>query len=1853
MKIDLNNLKSKINLKSDSAETVDISNKDIAVIGMACKFASAESTEEFWEVLKNGVDCIRAFPRKRQRYGEDFLAHQDRYQGEDGFYEGGFLEHADLFDNEFFGISPMEAALMSPDQRNFLETAWSAIEDSGYGGNKLKGSKTGIFLGHSSDFGVSYKEFIDACNPAMATFAISGNLNTIIASRLSYLLDFKGPSINVDTACSSALTAIHTACRSLREGDCTVAIAGASKIDNLPLKSIKKKEDELGITSADGRTRSFDHASQGTGLGEGVGVIVLKPLAQAQKDGDQIHAVIRGSAVNQDGTSANLTAPNPDAQAELIIKACQDARVHPESISYIEAHGTGTKLGDPIEISGITKAFRQYTDKKQFCAIGSVKSNLGHLDNAAGMAGIIKAILSLKHKAIPPSVHYTSANEKISFEESPVYVNAAYKKWESDNGKRRCSVSAFGLSGTNCHIILEEAEDVSKAAYSEDTDNKIVTLSAKSQQELLMYIWKYQEFLNRTPDINLRNLCFTTNTGRSHYTHRIAIIFKDYEELKKKLEDAYLHCLDGIRNEDIHDAEEEALTELCIRYEQGGEIDWNHFYREGVFGKVSLPTYPFAKITHWIETVVTEKEKEMQKPEKDSHPLLDYCLVNSFDTIVYASYFTVAEDWVLKEHLVASIPVIPGTTYIEMVTEVVKRHFAVASVNITDLVFLSPLSLDNDAVAEVHTVIKNIGDRLSFTVASKTEGEEAWIIHAEGKIDLIPAGEFEPLDLETIKQRCTSGQLQEYAYEEGQSIELSGRWDCVRDIYVNEDEILAFLTMKEEYQSEVDDYTLHPALLDEAINITLRTIGKGLYLPFSYKKLIIYNRLPKELYSYVIKKKMKNSTKEIASFDVILTDSMGTIIAKAYDYTIKKIDMEHFIGKPTVKPVVTYQLSWIPKKLGTDSAKRDNEVTVVLKGAGNTCQLLTDKIKEENGHVIEIEMGDHSEAALDELKKTSGILNQYKSCHIVDLSALEGKPDLKDDKQFRETHFAGVYGLIAVVRLLVESLKNTEIQVTIVGEYAHEVTQEQKLVVPLNAALYCLGKALHDEYRQIVCNCIDIDYNTGVSVIANEMFSKTSDYLVSYRDNIRFVEQLDNMDLQTYGEDNVSIREKGTYLITGGTGGIGLLIAEYLSAFHTNIVLLNRSSFPAQDLWDAILATDSDSGLKEKINKLKELQDKGATVAAYPVDVSNEEMLQNTLQAVRDKFGKIDGIFHAAGVAGDGFLIRRKDADVKRVMAPKMAGTCLLDSLTEQDRIDFLVLFSSVSAILPEAGQCDYAAANSFLDSYAADRNRRGRKTIAINWPSFAETGMAVNFGVDLSKEIFKPIKNNEAVSLLDWAIRHKAGRMIAGELNYTNYIRYEKHKKLHLSENIVLAYVNKAMQKDLNHVKNSRQKGNQKQVELIGGDGNYTKTERQVAAVIGNALGRTSLSISDGFLKLGGNSILAVKVEIDMEEQGLNCTLSDLYAYQSIRDLAAYMDGNEDKAMNGDADVGTDSPKPLSGLLLDGIEPFVAIIFKGCFQSALLSALGHYHRSPLYFIANDIVVYGNLEENNPESLSIKYIPMKTFDESAQQASLAVDKRYQSHDLVFDLKQSIAMGKPVIIAIDCFYEPLSHDCYHKEHSPHSILVYGYEEEQELFHIIEHRTSGSALYEKMQMTYTEIKECYYGYCENFQHVNIIESNEGAIVYAYEEECPTYFELRETGNKNMLAEEQLRGFLLQGLSTCQVLTTEGLLKLRSFKEVFHAMISEEAVFARKHEKIISNCNNIINGQKVKQYQFNYLYPEDGSINEKLKAIIQHWDKIRNIAVKYSYTKVYKEGTRELLISHIDHIIELETQLDKEVY
>jgi phthiocerol/phenolphthiocerol synthesis type-I polyketide synthase E len=507
---------------------------DIAIIGMAGRFPGAQTIERFWQNLRDGVESITRFSD-----AELTAAGVAPAALSDPNYVKAWsvLADAEWFDAAFFGVSPREAEIMDPQRRLFLECAWEALEDAGYEAEEYHGA-IGVFGGASMNTYLLHnlQAHGDLLRSEAGLQMIIGNDKDYLTTQVSYKLNLKGPSVAVQTSCSTSLVAVHLACQSLLGGECHMALAGGVCI-RVP-QSTGYLYQEGHILSADGYCRAFDARAQGTVWGSGVGIIVLKPLQEALADGDRIHAVIKGTAINNDGASKiGYTAPSIDGQARLIASALAMAEIAPETVSYIEAHGTGTPLGDPIEIAGLTRAFRAHTDKQAFCAIGSVKTNIGHLGAAAGVAGLIKTVLSLTHQELPPSLHFAQPNPRIDFAHSPFYVQTALSEWRVDKAPRRAGVSSFGMGGTNAHVVLEEAPP--QKASSDSRPWQLLVLSARTRTALERATANLVARFKKTPDLNLADVAYTLQVGRKGFSHRRMLVCRNLDDAVTAL--AMLH----------------------------------------------------------------------------------------------------------------------------------------------------------------------------------------------------------------------------------------------------------------------------------------------------------------------------------------------------------------------------------------------------------------------------------------------------------------------------------------------------------------------------------------------------------------------------------------------------------------------------------------------------------------------------------------------------------------------------------------------------------------------------------------------------------------------------------------------------------------------------------------------------------------------------------------------------------------------------------------------------------------------------------------------------------------------------------------------------------------------------------------------------------------------------------------------------------------------------------------------------------------------------------------------------------------------------------------------------------------
>ncbi|NEQ81202.1 MAG: type I polyketide synthase [Moorea sp. SIO2I5] len=514
----------------------------IAIIGMGCRFPGAKNPEAFWELLCNGIDAITEVPASRWD-NELFYDPDISKPGKTNSRWGGFMEQVDQFDAQFFGISPREAKSMDPQQRIMLELSWSCLEDSGYSPNELSGSQVGVFVGACN---YDYDQLQHQDEKNIEGHTATGTYTCIIPNRISYFFNFHGPSVPVDTACSSSLVALHQAINAIKEKECEMALVGGVSVLCTPTSYISFSQ--LGMLSPTGQCKTFDSQADGYVRGEGAGIILLKPLGKAIEDKDYIYGVIKGSAVNHGGKARTLTSPNVYAQAQVLRAAYTKANIYPNTVSYIETHGTGTPLGDPIEINGLKRSFRQLHQQHEFplpekpyCGLGTVKTNIGHLEAAAGIAGVIKVLLAMKHRKLPKIVNFEQLNPRIELDGSPFYIVHETQDWQqlkTDAGEwipRRAGVSSFGFGGVNAHVVLEEAPVQVQSESSRVRQIHILTLSAKTEKALSELVSRYQNHLETYPELAVADVCYTANTGRAQFKHRLAVIASEPQELTQKL----------------------------------------------------------------------------------------------------------------------------------------------------------------------------------------------------------------------------------------------------------------------------------------------------------------------------------------------------------------------------------------------------------------------------------------------------------------------------------------------------------------------------------------------------------------------------------------------------------------------------------------------------------------------------------------------------------------------------------------------------------------------------------------------------------------------------------------------------------------------------------------------------------------------------------------------------------------------------------------------------------------------------------------------------------------------------------------------------------------------------------------------------------------------------------------------------------------------------------------------------------------------------------------------------------------------------------------------------------------------
>lgn len=886
----------KKNVTNNYNDINEIKESDIAVIGFSGRFPEADDAEQFWENLIKHKNCVREINRWNQKefYDPTMQDSQKSYSK-----WGGFLENIDEFDPSFFNLSPKQAELMEPRQRLFLEEAWHTMESAGYNKMKMNGLKCGVFIGCEGS--TDYFSNIDKSQAEININYFLGNSNAVLASRFSYFTNMNGPTVTIDTACSSSLCSVHIACESIIAGDCDIAIAGGASIyvnyTGYVLMSGMK------ALSPTGKCRAFDNNADGFVPGEGVAAVLLKKLSDAVKDGDTIYGIIKGSGMNQDGKTNGITAPNASSQTRLEERIYEKYNINPETIGYVEAHGTGTKLGDPIEVKGLTDSFRKFTDKKGYCAISSVKTNIGHLGAASGVVGLIKILQSFRYEEIPSLIHFEKLNSNIELYQSPFYIAEKNIEWKKDEKRvRRAAISAFGHSGTNCHLVIEEPP---KTCNSAKWNGYILLFSAETEYSLREYIKKFTQWLEKaSPSISMESIEYTLLCGREKFRYRYALYGKNKEEIITSLND-YIDNLENTvfkecdyghfehelmdtlkynRKNNIYDPD--LYSQIVNELECKKDMSFNELYKDTDVHYVLLPGYIFERERYWIPEVIRSENIRIHK----SGGIIDEN-ISSFNNQKFKIIFT-GNEYFLKDHIIFQKSILPAATYIEIIREAGQKSLLNNANHLKDIVFESSyeFNINNNIVYISLEPEDNDLYKAKIVSPQKVHCTAFLYNNSFWESDIIWNVDKFISEADDVKNGDKLYSLYDLSgYNYGNSFRT------IKKIYLKKHEALCYLVLNREFEN--DELILNPALLDGAFQTVLTICDsdekslKG--VPYSISELKIYDKIPSECYVYVRKGSNSLNKNRIKKYNISLFDKNGKMVLDIVDFTTVGVEEDN------------------------------------------------------------------------------------------------------------------------------------------------------------------------------------------------------------------------------------------------------------------------------------------------------------------------------------------------------------------------------------------------------------------------------------------------------------------------------------------------------------------------------------------------------------------------------------------------------------------------------------------------------------------------------------------------------------------------------------------------------------------------------------------------------------------------------------------------------------------------------------------------------------------------------------------------------------------------------------------------
>ena len=1552
----------------------------IAIVGMACRFpGSANTLQAFWNMLRQGEDGIGEIPPDRWAsdtyYDPDPAAPGKMYTR-----RGGFVAEATSFDAAFYGISPREARRMDPQQRLLLEVAWEALEQAGQDPNRLTDRNIGVFIGVSDNQYTQHqiRSEGDVCvdDPNF----LLGSSCSAAAGRLSYLFDFRGPTLAVDTACSSSLVAVHLACQSLRTQECGLALVGGVHVISSPETFINYCK--MGMLSADGYCKTFDAGADGFGVGEGCGVVVLKRWSDAVAAGDHVLALIRGSAINEDGRSNGLTAPNGLSQQAVIRQALENAGISPTQISYVEAHGSGTPLGDPIEIESIQAALCQSRPPERPLLVGTVKTNLGHLTTAAGMAGLIKTVLSLQHQAIPPHLHLRQPNPYITWNEHQFQVPTQLTPWKPINGRRLAGVSSFGWAGTNAHVVLEEAP--TPQATPADPHSRtpfLLPLSARTETALAHATGNLATYLQTHPNAPLSDIAYTLQVGRAAFDFRRIVVCHSAQEAITGLEnptarnvlssvvsshsrpitfmfpglgDQYINMAAGLyHNEPLF---RQVIDHCCEVLQPYLGVDLrpllfsqNGGGKETSVGQMDLDLRQMLGRANKKDVSGSLKQTSLAQPALF---VLEYALaqlwmswgiqpqamigysLGEYVAACLAGVFSLEDALQLVARRAQMIDALPAGSMLavalpeESIAPLLSEAVSLSGINgpTMGVVAGSPTAI---ADLEQTLIARGIACRpVSTTHAFHSR---AMTPIMDELTQLVAQFERRPPQIPYISNVTGTWITDEQAVDPRywathmrQPVRFAdgvrALWEKPGNILVEVGvgQMLGSMAMQHPARASANDPIVlsslpsaHDATSDQAFMV--RSLGQlwlsGCAIDWSgFHTQASRRRLPLPTYPFERQQYWTHHSPPTSPEPSLPPAPVETSMAKQ--------EMDDWFHLPTWQRVPllppnnapeTQPQNWllfadalgVGTALATQLRQRGDQVIVVT--AGDAFQRL-----QQGFYTINPQLSQEYEDLLHHLS----LLNLAPD-HIVHLWNVWTKERVVvDEDSVTQAQELGFYSLLFLAQALGKQQTTTPIQLHVISNNMQDMSGGEA-TCPEKATMLGMIRVIPQEYPHIRCQSIDVALPAESRAIAMQLLPELSgdiaETVVAYRGRSRWVQSFVPAKL-THKQSGLDLlRQRGVYLITGGFGGIGFALARSLAKkFQARLILVGRSPLPPRTAWSSLLVDENAPvSTRNRIRQILALEESGAEVLAATADAADKAQMQQVIAEAHARFGHIHGVFHVAGVPGEG-LIQAKAPDVAaQVLRPKVQGSVMLHNILRQTQqtLDFIVLYSSLGAVMGGLGEVDYCAANAFLGAFSHYlQSHHGINAVTIDWGLWQWDTWQSNMAADVPG-VYEQIRQIRQTYGISFAEGEEAlWRVLATPLPQVLV------SPLDLQATMARQY-SFTITDFLQDVSRTRQQTTHPRPNLRNPYvAPSNETERAIAAIWADVLAMDSVGIHDHFLELGGNSLLGMMIIARLKQAfGIALSAASLYEGPTVSELYKLISPNEetDKTLSANRERG------------------------------------------------------------------------------------------------------------------------------------------------------------------------------------------------------------------------------------------------------------------------------------------------------------------------------------------------------------